>query len=91
MFVKLWQQSNAIFPDDPSRFVALFVIFESVIDWQSGHADIDAGLQWIMVGIEPQNGRMLSDSIAQENHVDVMVKRLFLLTRWPLNFQSTEK
>ena len=67
------------------------MIFESVIDWQSGHADIDAGLQGIMVGIQPQNGRMLSDSIAQENHVDVMVKRLFLLTRWSLNFQSAEK
>jgi len=27
MFVKFWQQSDAIFPDDPSRFVAVFVIF----------------------------------------------------------------
>src|SRR5206468_6425393 len=45
MFVKLWHQAHAIFPDDPSRLVAVFVILESVIDWDSCHADIDARLQ----------------------------------------------
>ena len=53
MFVKLWHQAHAIFPDDPSRFVAVFVILESVIDWDSCHADIDARLQGITFGIQP--------------------------------------
>ena len=52
MFVKFWQQSDAIFPDDPSRFIAVLVIFESVIDWDSCHSHINAGLQWIASGIQ---------------------------------------
>ncbi len=44
MFVKLWHQAHAIFPDNPSRFIAVFVIFESMIDRDSCHPDIDAGL-----------------------------------------------
>src|SRR5260370_111255 len=53
MFVKLRHQSHAIFPDDPSRFIDVFVILESLIDWESCHADIDAGLQGITAGIHP--------------------------------------
>jgi hypothetical protein len=51
MFVELRHQSHAIFPDDPSRFVAVFVIFESVINGESCHPDVNAGLQWIAFGI----------------------------------------
>ena len=51
MFVKLRHQSHAIFPDDPSRFIAVFVILESVIDWDSRHPDINARLKWIAIGI----------------------------------------
>ena len=30
---------------------------------------------------------MLCDSVAQQNHINVVVKVLFLLTRWFLSFQ----
>jgi hypothetical protein len=52
MFVKLWHQSHAIFPDDPSRFITVFVIFESVIDRDSCHSDIHAGFQGIALRIQ---------------------------------------
>ena len=87
IFVKLWHQSHSIFPDDPRRFVAVFVILEAMIDRNSCHANIDAGLQWIPFRVEPQNGRMVCDSVLQQNHVNVMVKWIFLLTRWFLRLQ----
>jgi hypothetical protein len=65
MFVKLRHESQAVFPDNPSRFVAVFVIFESMVDWNSGHPDIDARLQRIAFGIKAQDRRMFCDSIAQ--------------------------
>ncbi len=65
MFVKLRHESHAVFPDDPSGFVGVFVIFESMVDWNSRHPDIDARLQRIAFGVEPQNRKMLCDSIAQ--------------------------
>ena len=65
MFVKLRHESEAVFPDDPSRFVGVFVIFESLVDWNSRHPDIDARLQWIAFRVEPQDRRMFCDSIAQ--------------------------
>ena len=87
MFKQLRHQSHAIFPDDPGRFVAVPVIFESVIDGNSCHPNIYAGLQWIAVRIEAQNRRMVCDSVTQQNHINVVVKVLFLLTRWFLSFQ----
>ena len=66
VFVKLWHQAHAIFPHDPGRFIAVFVILESVIDWDSCHADIDARLEWIAFGIQPQNRRMSCDGITQQ-------------------------
>ena len=87
MFVKFWYQSHAVFADDPCRFVAVFVIFESVVDRNSCHPDIDAGLQWISVRVESQDGAMLCDSVLQQNHINVVMKRFFLLKRWFLPFQ----
>src|SRR6266481_7258692 len=66
MFVKLRHQAHAIFPHYQSRFISVFVILESVIDCDSCHADIDAGHQWIAFGIQPQNGRMLCNSVAEQ-------------------------
>ena len=65
MFVKLRHESETILPNDPSRFVGVFVIFESMVDWNSRHPDIDARLQRIAFGVEPQDRRMFCDSIAQ--------------------------
>ena len=87
MFVKLRHQSHAIFSDDPGRFVAVPVIFKSVIDGNSCHPNIYAGLQWIAFRIEPQNRRMLCDSVAQQNYINVVVIVFFLLPRWFLSFQ----
>ena len=87
MFVKFGHQSHAVFADDPGRFVAVFVIFESVVDRNSCHPDVDAGLQWISVRVESQDGAMLCDSILQQNHINVVMERLVLLKRWFLSFQ----
>ena len=87
MFVKLRHESHAVFPDDPSRFVAVFVIFESMVDWNSRHPDIDARLQRIAFRIKAQDRRMLRDSVFEQDHINVVMKVLFLLTRWFLPFQ----
>ena len=87
MFVKLRYQSHAIFSDDPSRFVAIPVILESVIDRNSCHPNVYAGLQWIAFGIEAQDRRMLRNSVAQQNHINAVVKIFIHLTRWFLSFQ----
>ncbi len=87
MLVKLWHQSHSIFPDDPGRFVTVLVILKSVIDRNSGHPDIHARLQWIAFRVEPQNRGMLCYSIVQQNHINIMMKRLSLLKRWFLPFQ----
>jgi hypothetical protein len=87
MLIKFWHQSHPIFPHNPSRFIVVFVIFESVIDRESSHPNIDAGLERIALGIQPQNRRMLCHSIAQQNHVNVMMKCLFLLKPCSLRFQ----
>ena len=87
MFVKLRHESHAVFPNDPSRFVGVFVIFESMVDWNSRHPDIDARLQRIAFRIKAQDRRMLRDSIFEQDHINVVMKVLFLLTRWFLPFQ----
>ena len=87
MLVKLWHQSHAVFPDDPSRFVAVFVIFESMTDRNSCHPNIHTRLQRIAFWIEPENRRMLRDSVFEQDHINIVVKALFLLTRWFLPFQ----
>ncbi len=87
MFVKLRHESHAVFPDNPSRFVALFVIFESMVDWNSCHPHIHTRFQRIAFGVEPQDRRMLRDSVFEQDHINVVVKVLFLLTRWFLPFQ----
>ena len=87
MFVKLRHESHAIFPDNPSRFVAVFVIFESMIDRNSCHPHIHTRLQGIAFRVEPQDRRMLRDSVFEQDHINIVVKVLVLLTRWFLPFQ----
>ena len=79
MLVKIWHQSHAIFPDNPSGLVAILMVFESMVDRNSCHPDIHTRLQRIAFRIQSQNGRMLCDSIAQENHVNIVVEILFLV------------
>ena len=87
MFVKLRHESHAVFPNDPSRFVGVLVIFESMVDRNSRHPDIDARLQRIAFRIETHDRRMLRDSVFEQDHINVVMKVLFLLTRWFLPFQ----
>jgi hypothetical protein len=89
MFIKLRHESHAVFPNDPSRFVGVLVIFESMVYWNSRHPDIDARLQRIAFRVEPQNRRMFCDSVFEQDHINIVVKVLFLLTRWFLPFQFT--
>jgi hypothetical protein len=58
-----------------------------MVDWNSRHPDIDARLQRIAFRIEPQDRRMLRDSIFEQDHINAVMKVLFLLTRWFLPFQ----
>ena len=58
-----------------------------MVDWNSRHPDIDARLQRIAFRIEAQDRRMLRDSVFEQDHINVVVKALFLLTRWFLPFQ----
>ncbi len=87
MFVKLRDESHAVFPDNPRRFVAVFVIFESMVDWNSRHPDIDARLRRIAFRIKVQDRKMLRDSIFEQDYINAVMKVLFLLTRWFLPFQ----
>ena len=91
MFVKLRHESHAVFPNDPSRFVGVLVIFESMVDRNSRHPDIDARLQRITFRIETHDRRMLRDSVFEQDHINVVMKVLFLLTRWFLPFQFAGK
>jgi hypothetical protein len=74
MFVKLWHQSDAIFSDYPRRFVAVLVILEPVVNRNSRHSNIDAGLRRISLWVKAQDRGMLCDSVLQQNNVNVMVK-----------------
>ena len=65
------------------------MVFESMIDRNTCHADIDTWLERIALWIESQNGRMLCDIITEKNHIYVVVKVFFFLTRWFLAFQLT--
>jgi hypothetical protein len=91
MFVKLGHQSHTVFPDDPSGFVTVFVILESVIYCEPCHSDINAGLQRITSRIQQRNRTMFRDSVVQQNHINVVVKRLFFLEPCRLPFQPAEK
>ena len=58
-----------------------------MVDWNSRHPDIDARLQRIAFRIKAQDRRMLCDSIFEQDHINVVMKVLFLPTRWFLSFQ----
>jgi hypothetical protein len=58
-----------------------------MVDWNSRHPDIDTRLQRIAFRIEAQDRRMLRDSVFEQDHINVVMKVLFLLTRWFLPFQ----
>ena len=58
-----------------------------MVDWNSRHPDIDARLQRIAFRIEAQDRRMLRDSVFEQDHINVVMKVLFLPTRWFLPFQ----
>ena len=90
MFVKLRHESHAVFSNDPSRFVGVFVIFESMVDRNSRHPNVDTRLQRIAFGVEPQDRRMLRNSVFEQDHINIVMKVLFLLTRWFLPFQFAD-
>jgi hypothetical protein len=87
MLVKLWHQSQTVFSDHPGRFVTVFMIFKSMVDRNSCHPNIHARLQRISFRVKPYYGAVLCNSVAQQNHINTVVKVLFLLTRWFLPFQ----
>ena len=58
-----------------------------MVDWNSRHPDINARLQRIAFRIKAQGRRMLRDSIFEQDHINAVMKVLFLLTRWFLPFQ----
>ena len=58
-----------------------------MVDRNSSHPDIDARLQRIAFRIKPQDRRMLRDSVFEQDHINVVMKVLFLLKRCFLPFQ----
>jgi hypothetical protein len=58
-----------------------------MVDRNSRHPDIDARLQRIAFGVKAQDRRVLSDSVFEQDHINVVMKVLFPLTRWFLPFQ----
>jgi len=65
MLEQLWQQSNTIFPDQPGRFVSVFMIFKSMIDRQSCHSNVDRRFGWIAIGVAPQDRQILQRSFGK--------------------------
>src|SRR5215510_662857 len=63
------------------------MIFESVINWNSSHPNIDTRFQRIALRIETQDRRMFCDSVPKQDNVNVVVKILSLRTRWFLLHQ----
>ena len=68
------------------------MVFESMIDRNTCHANVHAGLQRIPLGIEPQNSRMLCDIVVEKNYINVVVKARLLPTRsfLPFHFKGTK-
>ena len=58
-----------------------------MIDRNSCHPYIHTRLKRIAFGVEAQDRRMLRDSVFEQDHINIVVKILFLLTRWFLPFQ----
>src|SRR5437763_16515078 len=58
-----------------------------MIDSNSCHPNIHTRLQRIAFWIEPENRSMLRDGVFEQDHINIVVKALFLLTRWFLPFQ----
>jgi hypothetical protein len=83
MFVKLWHQAQAVFPEDPSRFIAVFVIFQSLINGNPRHTNVNAGFRLLAFRIEPQNRRMLENGRIEENDVDAVMQFL-AMTQVPI-------
>src|SRR5205809_1851153 len=77
ILVHLRQQSDTIFPDQPSRLVSVLVILESMIDRQSRHSNVDNRFGWIALGIALQNGPILERSSREQNDVHVVMKFRF--------------
>src|SRR5690242_11459612 len=77
MLVKLRQQSNTIFLDQPGRLVPVLVIFKSMIDRQSGHSNVDSRLGWIAFWITLQNRPILQRSFREQDNVNVMMEFRF--------------
>src|SRR5689334_18353482 len=74
MLVHPGQQSNTVFPDQPSRLVSILMILESMIDRQSCHSNVDNRLGWIALRIALQNGPILQRSFREQNDVHAVMK-----------------
>jgi hypothetical protein len=68
-------------------FVTVFVVFESVIDGNAGHSDINTWFGGIAFRIEPQDGNMFGDLIVQQNHVNTVVEYWFFRLPFASLFQ----
>jgi hypothetical protein len=68
MLIKLGHQFETVFSNHPCGLVTIFVILESVINWQTCHADVDTWLALIARGIGRKTG-VLGDSIIEQNDV----------------------
>jgi hypothetical protein len=65
MLIKVRHQFETVFSDHPGRLVTVLMIFESVVNRQTCHSDIDTRFVLIAAGIKPQDRRMLGDAIIE--------------------------
>ena len=76
MLVKFGHQPDSVFLHGPRRFVTILVILESVLDRQTGHANVDAWLRRISVWITPQNRRMLRNCRLEQDYINAVMEFL---------------
>ena len=74
MLVKFGHQPDSVFLHRPRRFVTIFVILESVFNWQPRHADVDARLRGIPIWIAAQNRRVLRNHRLEQNYVNAVME-----------------
>ena len=73
MFIKLRQQTDAIFFHGPSGLITVFVILEAMFRQQPAHPDINARFRRIAFWIRLKDGAVLRRLLVQQYHVHVVM------------------
>ena len=86
MLIQLRHQSHRVLLRYPRSFVAVFVIFKTMLGRKSAHPDIHARFRWITLRIYPKNRTVFSRLRIEQDDVDIVVELVrfrFLLNARP--------